>query len=90
MTGLKSWNEAWTEVWSAGHSKDRSYCGIAETEDGFAVDVFHGDTCVESSMHRTLAEAERAARNFRGKYLKAMPPLGMAKTGTLGLAAQAH
>lgn len=60
-----TWNESWTEVWSAGHGRSRSYCGIARTEDGFAVDVFHGDTCVASSTYESWDEAERAAHLTR-------------------------
>ena len=69
----KLWQEPWTEVWSAGRGKDRSYCGIAETEEGFAVDVFHGDTCVDSSIHPNRKDAERAAQALRGRFLRTVP-----------------
>jgi len=68
-----TWNESWTEVWSAGHGQSRSYCGIARTEEGFAVDVFHGDTCVASANFETQPEAESAANQMRGRYLRSMP-----------------
>ncbi len=69
-----TWNESWTEVWSAGHGRSRSYCGIARTEEGFAVDVFHGDTCVASAVFGSQHEAEKAAYQMRGRYLRT-PPL---------------
>jgi hypothetical protein len=73
-----SWEESWTEIWSTGHGRERSYCGIAETDDGFAVDVFQGDTCVASSTCETRPEAERLARQMRSRYLRApitAPPM---------------
>lgn len=68
-----AWNESWTEVWSAGHGRSRSYCGIARTEEGFAVDVFHGDTCVASATFGSQHEAEMAAHQMRGRYLRTAP-----------------
>ena len=68
-----AWNESWAEVWSAGHGRSRSYCGIAQTEEGFAVDVFHGDTCVASAVFDSQAEAQRAANQMRGRYLRTVP-----------------
>jgi len=65
------WEESWTEIWSTGHGRERSYCGIAETDDGFAVDVFQGDTCVASSTCDSRAEAERLARQMKSRYLPA-------------------
>jgi hypothetical protein len=65
-----TWNEPWAEVWSAGHGPSRSYCGIARTEEGFAVDVFHGDTCVASVTFDSQAEAQQAANRMRGRYLR--------------------
>jgi hypothetical protein len=67
------WNDAWTEVWSAGHGRSRSYCGIAHTEEGFAVDVFHGDTCVASVTFGSRHEAEQAAHQMRGRYIRTVP-----------------
>lgn len=63
-----TWHEPWTEIWSTGRGRDRSYCGIAETEEGFAVDVFEGDTCVASTTFVTRQDAERAAHLMRAHY----------------------
>lgn len=68
------WQEPWTEIWSKGRGRDRSYCGIAETEDGYAVDVFQGDTCVASSIFNTRDEAEHAAMQLQSRYLRTPPP----------------
>lgn len=65
-----NWEESWTEVWSAGDGRDRSYCGIAETDDGFAVDVFQGDTCVASSIFESHDDAIKAASRMRARYLR--------------------
>lgn len=67
------WQEAWTEIWSSGHGRDRAYCGIAETEDGFAVDVFEGDTCVASMVFTSYAEAEQTALGHRSRYVHHVP-----------------
>ena len=52
--------QAWQEVWSSGSGTARTYCGIAHTGEEYAVDVFHGFTCIESSVF-TTREAARAA-----------------------------
>lgn len=62
------WEELWVEIWSTGHGRERSYCGIAETDEGFAVDVFQGDTCVASSTFESRADAERAAGQMQSRY----------------------
>ena len=59
----------WKEVWAAGGGKSRIYCGIARTIDGYAVDVFRGDSCVSSEMHSTREEAERAASELGRRYV---------------------
>ena len=64
-----AWQESWTEIWSEGHGRSRSYCGIAGTEDGFAVDLFRGDTCLSSSTYGTWQEAEQAAEALRERYV---------------------
>jgi hypothetical protein len=84
-----TWNEPWTEVWSAGHGRSRSYCGIAHTEEGFAVDVFHGDTCVASANFDTQEEAEQAAHEMRGRYLRTAPPTQATSFPELGTPAEA-
>lgn len=70
---MAAWQESWTEIWSAGHGQNRSYCGIAVTEDGYAVDVFQGDTCVASVTFAVRQDAERAAARMRARYLRTMP-----------------
>jgi hypothetical protein len=55
----------WKEIWAAGEGNSRIYCGIARTVDGYAVDLFRGDSCVASEIHRTREEAERAALSLR-------------------------
>lgn len=84
-----AWNEPWTEIWSAGYGRDRSYCGIAETEEGFAVDVFHGDTCVASTVHATWDEAAGEARRVRTRYMRTAPVIQSQNFGG-GASAGAH
>ncbi|GEM_PF-2635011 len=67
------WQESWREIWSSGHGRDRSYCGIAETEDGFAVDVFEGDTCVASVVFTSHSDAHQAAVRCRSRYVRTAP-----------------
>ena len=61
-------NDAWREVWSVGTGRSRLYCGIAKTVDGYAVDVFEGDTCVESATFLTRLEAAHAVDECRRLY----------------------
>lgn len=61
----------WTELWSLEMGGTRIYCGIAQTDEGFAVDLFRGDFCVASQVHRTWADAERAARALARRYERA-------------------
>lgn len=86
------WEESWTEVWTTGHGHTRSYCGIARTEDGFAVDVFVGDSCIASSTYATRREAETAALLLRGSSTPSLAeiaresrrlPLSMSVGGSL-------
>ena len=58
----------WTEVWSFEHGSSRVYGGIALTPDGFAVDVFDGDTCVESDVFDSREEAEDAVLERKQHY----------------------
>lgn len=60
----------WKEVWSAGSGPSRTYCGIARTVDGYAVDLFRGDSCLASEIHGTRAEAERAAAGLSRGYIR--------------------
>lgn len=75
------WDESWTEIWSAGQGRSRSYCGIAVTDDGFAVDVFHGDTCVDSSLHDAWEMALDHARQMRARYLRVPPAATTTESG---------
>ena len=65
MVPLQDW---WREVWSFGHGVERRYCGIAKTAEGYAVDVFEGDTCLESVTVTTRLEAAYAVDEFRRTY----------------------
>lgn len=58
----------WTEVWSIENGTGRVYGGIAHTPEGFAVDVFENDTCIESDTYLTRKEAERAALELKHTY----------------------
>ena len=62
---------SWTEVWSYGRGSARTYCGISRTYDGFAVDVFHGFTCLETTVHETHDAAMAMARACRARYRRA-------------------
>ena len=63
----------WTEMWSIVDVGGRTYCGIARTPDGFAVDVFRGDTCIASTLHMTWGEAEREASVLKRRYRRRRP-----------------
>jgi hypothetical protein len=58
----------WAEEWSFGTGRTRTYCGITRTEDGYTVDVFRGDTCVDSFVYGSLSEARRIAQGLRLHY----------------------
>ena len=60
----------WREVWSVGDGGSRTYCGIARTPEGFAVDVFEGDNCIESESFETRLEAAYAVDLFRRRYAR--------------------
>lgn len=57
--------EWWTEVWTDGVGRFRTYCGVARTETGYAVDLFVGDTCIASEGDLTHADAFRRAHAWR-------------------------
>ena len=59
----------WTEIWSVGGGRARTYCGIAEAEGEFAVDLFSGDTCLSSEVFATRSEAVRTAHALHGRYI---------------------
>jgi hypothetical protein len=67
MNRTKSW---WTEVWSVGRGTNRLYCGIARTEEGFAVDVFRGDTCVDSRVVDSRTAAVKAAASLERRHAR--------------------
>lgn len=58
----------WTEEWAIGTGQSRVYCGISRTEEGYAVDVFRGDTCIDSFVFNTQHDAKRAADGLRAHY----------------------
>lgn len=61
--------DSWTEIWSIGGGRARTYCGIAEAEGEFAVDLFSGDTCLSSDVFSTRAEAVQTAQAMHRRYL---------------------
>lgn len=63
----------WTEEWSVGTGRSRVYCGIARTDDGYAVDVFRGDTCIDSFVFDTRTDARRAADGLKVFYSDRTP-----------------
>lgn len=76
----------WTPIWSLGTDAHRIYCGIARTEEGFAVDVFQGDTCIESLVFETQAEALKEAARFERQFARhprPVPPVPERETDTL-------
>lgn len=54
--------------WSLGSGLSRVLCGIARSEDGFAVQLFRGETCIDSFFYRTRADAERVTRQLKSQY----------------------
>lgn len=81
---------SWTELWSVGDGGSRMYCGIARTEEGFAVDVFRGDSCVASQVHGSRSEAERAARAIARRYMRSRldAPIPVAESTAAGSCAE--
>jgi hypothetical protein len=69
--------EWWREVWSVGDGPSRTYCGIARTPEGFAVDVFEGDDCIESELFESRLEAAYAVDLFRRRYAGESRPAAM-------------
>jgi hypothetical protein len=58
----------WTEIWSHGAGQSRKYCGVARTEEGYAVDLFEGDTCLGSEVFATRKEAVQRAVALGGGH----------------------
>jgi hypothetical protein len=78
----------WREIWSLDDGPSRIFCGIARTEDGYAVDVFRGDTCIESETYPTRIEAAFAVDLFRRRYIGDSPfPATPFTAGATALAA---
>ena len=71
----------WAEEWSEGRGRSRKYCGVAETEDGFAVDVFEGDTCVWSEIVETRKEAKQKAMGLKMRFGQPFSPQQVAQQG---------
>lgn len=68
----------WTELWTSGSGRDRVYCGVARTEEGFAVDLFRGDICLDSWVHPTREAAVKAALELERQHGGRIPTLEMA------------
>ena len=68
MNSTSGW---WTEIWSVGRGSNRVYCGIARTEEGFAVDLFRGDTCIESRVLENRIDAVKAAGALERRHSRA-------------------
>ena len=65
----------WAEEWSFGAGRTRMYCGITRTDEGYAVDVFRGDPCVDSFVYDNLTEARKIAQGLKLQYRnRLMPP----------------
>ncbi len=77
----------WTPIWSVGTGASRIYCGIARTEEGFAVDVFRADTCIESMVYESRREAVRGAAAFERQYVHRAPRQSRRDADTHGVAA---
>jgi hypothetical protein len=63
--------ESWTEIWSVGTGRSRMYCGVAESDGEFAVDIFSGDTCVSSEVFGTRSAAITAAHSSQRRFVAA-------------------
>jgi hypothetical protein len=66
----------WTEQWSIGEGPSRVYCGIARTDNGLFVNVFEGETCVESVRVFTDQDATRLAHLFSVTKIREHSPPG--------------
>ncbi len=59
------------ENWSFGSGASRVSCGVSQTEDGYAVQLFRGDHCVERFVYPSRAEAMDAARSLKLQFRRA-------------------
>ena len=57
------------EQWKLNSGGSRVSCGISRSEDGFSVDVYHGETCVDRFPCRTRTDAEQTTRRVKLRYL---------------------
>jgi len=56
------------EQWKLVSGGSRISCGISRTEDGFSVDVFDGDVCVDQFPCDNRTDAERRTRSLKLLY----------------------
>lgn len=63
----------WTELWTEQEGATRVYCGVARTDEGFAVDLFRDYTCVLSEPYRTEHEAVMASMALQQSHRRAQP-----------------
>jgi hypothetical protein len=59
---------SWTELWSFGLGRSQVRCGVARTEEGFTVEVWRSDCCIESEQYPTREMAVRAALACERRY----------------------
>jgi hypothetical protein len=64
----------WHEEWSFGSGASRISCGVSRTEEGYVVQVFRGDTCVESFVYPSRAEASAVAYRLKSQFRVGGPP----------------
>ena len=62
------------EQWKLMSGGSRISCGISRTEDGFSVDVYDGETCVDRYACGTRGDAERRTRALKLRYLDQLLP----------------
>ena len=58
----------WVEEWSFGSDRSRICCQISATEEGFVVDLLHGETCIESFVYPTRLEALEGAHILKVRF----------------------
>lgn len=66
-----------SEQWKLVSGGSRISCGISRTEDGFSVDVFDGEICVDRYACGTRSDAERRTRTIKLTYLDRHLPEGL-------------
>jgi hypothetical protein len=58
----------WAEEWSFGSGMSRVSCGISRSDEGYAVELFRGETCVESFVYPSRAEAMQVAQDLKDRF----------------------